>query len=52
MSIKVMIALKVDEEFGLLWQLVTTCLFEMTPFSLFLGIWLGFFAVLYRVLGS
>ena len=49
---KVMLALKVDEEFGLLWQLVYKCLFEMTPFSVFLVIWLLFFAVLYKILGS
>lgn len=51
-SIKVMIALKVDEEYGLLWQLVNKCFIEMTPFSVFLAIWLLFFAVLYRILGS
>lgn len=51
-SVKVMMFLKVDEEFGLLWQLVSKCIVELTPFTVFLVIWLLFFAVLYKILGS
>ena len=49
--IKVMFFLRIQEGFGLLVDLVSECLVAAIPFTVFLGMWIGLFTVLYRLLG-
>ena len=49
--VKVMFYLRIQEGFGLLVDLVSECLTDAVPFTVFLGMWICLFSVLFRLLG-
>ena len=46
-----MFFLRINEGFGLLVDLVSECLVDAIPFSIFLAMWIGLFTVLFRLVG-
>jgi hypothetical protein len=46
-----MFFLRINEGFGLLVDLVSECLVDAIPFSIFLVMWIGLFTVLFRLVG-
>jgi len=51
-TVKILIYLRVNEEYGLLAWLVFTTLMDTVPFTIFLCVWILIFCVLYKIMGS
>ena len=44
--------MKLNEKFGMLVQLVVTCLTDVIPFTVFLLVWISAFSLMYKMLGA
>jgi hypothetical protein len=51
-TIKVLLYLKVNEEYGMLSELVFATIIDATPFTIFMFIWLLIFCVIFKIMGS
>ena len=51
-TVKVLLYLKVNEEYGMLSELVFATLRDSTPFTIFMFIWLLIFCVIFKTMGS
>jgi len=52
MVLKICFFCKVNEKFGMLVQLIKTCIVDVTPFTTFMMIWLIAFTLIFILLGA
>lgn len=50
--VKVLFFMKLFEKFGMLVQLIVTCLADVIPFTVFLCVWILAFTLVYKILGA